>query len=124
GWQCMAKFGALLPMLHPEIDFLDRFQAAAKAGFKGVEYLFPHAYDKQALAERLKENDLVQVLHNLPAGDWDAGERGIACHPGRVEEFRQGVARAIEYAQALGCPQLNCLAGKMPADAEIGRAHG
>jgi len=119
----MPKFAANLSMLFTEIDFLDRFQAAAKAGFKGVEYLFPYAYDKQALAERLKENDLVQVLHNLPAGDWDAGERGIACHPGRVEEFRQGVARAIEYAQALGCPQLNCLAGKMPADADQATAH-
>ena len=119
----MPKFAANLSMLFTEIDFLDRFQAAAKAGFKGVEYLFPYAYDKQELAQRLQDNGLVQVLHNLPAGDWDAGERGIACHPDRVEEFRQGVARAIDYAHTLNCPQLNCLAGKVPAGVDTATAH-
>lgn len=119
----MPKFAANLSMLFTEIDFLDRFQAAANAGFKGVEYLFPYAYDKQELAKRLKDNGLVQVLHNLPAGDWEAGERGIACHPDRVEEFKQGVARAIEYAQALGCPQVNCLAGKIPTGVTPAAAH-
>ncbi|WP_276808083.1 hydroxypyruvate isomerase [Castellaniella defragrans] len=119
----MPKFAANLSMLFTEIDFLDRFEAAAKAGFKGVEYLFPYAWPKEELARRLRANGLVQVLHNLPAGDWDAGERGIACHPGRVEEFRQGVVRAIEYAQALGCPQLNCLAGKVPEGVDAAAAH-
>ncbi|MFV0282878.1 MAG: hydroxypyruvate isomerase [Castellaniella sp.] len=119
----MPKFAANLTMLFTEIDFLDRFQAAAKAGFQGVEYLFPYAYDKQDLARRLEDNGLVQVLHNLPAGDWEGGERGIACHPDRVEEFKQGVARAIEYAQALNCPQVNCLAGKVPAGVDTATAH-
>ncbi|HEX7388057.1 MAG TPA: hydroxypyruvate isomerase [Castellaniella sp.] len=114
----MPKLAANLSMLFTEIDFLDRFQAAAKAGFKGVEYLFPYAYDKQTLATLLKENGLVQVLHNLPAGNWDAGERGIACHPDRVDEFKDGVARAIDYAQALHCPKVNCLVGKTPAGAD------
>ena len=119
----MPKFAANLSMLFTELDFLDRFQAAAQAGFQGVEYLFPYACDKQELARRLQDNGLVQVLHNLPAGDWDAGERGIACHPGRVDEFRQGVARAIDYAQALACPQLNCLAGIIPAGVDAATAH-
>ncbi|MER1966604.1 hydroxypyruvate isomerase [Castellaniella sp. GW247-6E4] len=110
----MPKFAANLSMLFTEIDFLDRFQAAAQAGFKGVEYLFPYAYDKRELAARLRDNGLVQVLHNLPAGDWGGGERGIACHPGRGKAFQEGVDHAIEYATALGCPQVNCLAGKVP----------
>ncbi len=116
----MPKFAANLTMLFNEVDFLDRFEEAAKAGFKGVEYLFPYAYPAGQLSEQLAGNDLVQVLHNLPAGDWDAGERGIACHPDRVGEFQDGVGRAIEYATALGCVQVNCLAGVCPegTDAE------
>ncbi|MCW2236892.1 hydroxypyruvate isomerase [Azospirillum canadense] len=111
----MPKFAANLTMLYNELDFLDRFAAAAKDGFSGVEYLFPYAYDKNVLAERLKGNRLEQVLHNLPAGNWDAGERGIAILPDRVGEFQDGVGKAIEYAKTLGCPQLNCLVGKAPA---------
>ncbi len=111
----MPKFAANLTMLFNEVDFLDRFDAAAKAGFKGVEYLFPYAYDKQQLADKLKTLKLTQVLHNLPAGDWGKGERGIACLPDRVGEFQDGVGKAIEYATALGCKQLNCLAGIAPA---------
>ncbi|MCK7596095.1 hydroxypyruvate isomerase [Microbulbifer sp. CAU 1566] len=111
----MPKFTANLSMLFTEVDFLDRFKAAADAGFKGVEYLFPYDYSAQEIKQRLDENGLTQVLHNLPAGDWAAGERGIACHPDRVEEFRAGVAKAIEYATALGCKQVNCLAGIVPA---------
>lgn len=114
----MPKFAANLTMLFNEVDFLDRFDAAAKAGFRGVEYLFPYAYDKNSLAEKLKTYKLTQVLHNLPAGDWAAGERGIACLPSRVGEFQEGVGKAIEYATALGCKQVNCLAGIALRDAE------
>ncbi len=110
----MPRLAANLTMLYNEVDFLSRFEAAAQAGFRGVEYLFPYAFEKTELRDRLDENRLVQVLHNLPAGDWNAGERGIACHPDRVGEFRNGVERAIEYATALGCKQLNCLAGITP----------
>ena len=86
----MPKFAANLTMLYNEVDFLDRFDAAAKAGFQGVEYLFPYAYDRDALVERLQRNQLTQVLHNLPAGDWAAGERGIACLPEREAEDQEG----------------------------------
>ena len=108
----MPQFAANLTMLFTELPFMERFEAAAQAGFEAVEYLFPYAYPKEELAAALRANGLKQVLHNLPAGDWDAGERGIACHPDRVAEFRDGVARAIDYAKALGCPQVNCLAGQ------------
>jgi hydroxypyruvate isomerase len=83
-----------------------------------VEFLFPYACDKQELAARLRDNGLTQVLHNLPAGNWEQGERGIACLPDRTDEFRASVARAIEYAGTLGVKQLNCLAGKAPANAD------
>jgi hydroxypyruvate isomerase len=116
----MPRFAANLSMMFNEVDFLDRFAAAAKAGFKGVEYLFPYDYDKEQLTEMLESHGLRQVLHNLPAGDWDGGERGIACHPDRVSEFREGVGRAIEYANALGCGQVNCLAGIAPDGVEDG----
>ncbi len=114
----MPKFAANLTMLFTELPFLERFEAARAAGFRGVEYLFPYAFEKEALAERLDRCGLTQVLHNLPAGDWDKGERGIACHPGREAEFQDGVGRAIEYAKALGCRQLNCLVGVTPAGAD------
>ena len=113
----MPKFAANLTMLYNELPFMQRFEAAAKAGFKAVEYLFPYAFDKKELAAALKDNGLVQALHNLPAGNWEGGERGIACHPDRTGEFREGVAKAIDYATALGCPQVNCLTGKLPAGA-------
>ena len=119
----MPKFNANLTMLFNEVPFLDRFQAAAEAGFKGVEYLFPYAFAKDALAERLVKHGLVQVLHNLPAGNWEGGERGIACHPDRVGEFRDGVGRAIEYATTLGCKQVNCLAGIAPAGVDADKVH-
>jgi hydroxypyruvate isomerase len=112
----MPNFCANLTMLYNEHGFIDRFAAAAGAGFKGVEYLFPYEHDKDQLAEQLRKHGLVQVLHNLPAGDWGKGERGIACHPDRVGEFQDGVGRAIEYASALECRQLNCLAGLAPTD--------
>lgn len=119
----MPKFNANLTMLFNEVPFLDRFQAAAEAGFKGVEYLFPYAFDRDALAERLVKHGLVQVLHNLPAGNWEGGERGIACHPDRIGEFQDGVGRAIEYATALGCKQVNCLAGIAPANVDVDTVH-
>jgi hydroxypyruvate isomerase len=110
----MPRFAANLSFLWPELGFMERFGAAARAGFKGVEYLFPYDHPKDQIAEALTRHQLVQVLHNLPAGDWAGGERGIACHPDRVGEFQDGVGKAIEYATALGCRQLNCLAGLAP----------
>lgn len=118
----MPQFAANLTMLFNEHPFLDRFEAAANAGFKAVEFLFPYAYPVEEIRQRLQKHGLKLVLHNLPAGDWDAGDRGMACDPKRVDEFRAGVARGIEYATALGAPRLNCLAGKAPAgvgDAEL-----
>jgi hydroxypyruvate isomerase len=111
----MPKFNANLTMLFKEVDFLDRFERAARAGFKAVEFLFPYEWDKNELKGRLQDNNLHLVLHNMPPGQWAAGERGIACLPDRVTEFRDGVGRAIEYATALGCERLNCLAGIPPA---------
>ena len=111
----MTKLAANLTMLYNEVDFLERFDAAAQSGFTGVEYLFPYAYQREQLAERLQRNRLVQVLHNLPAGDWAAGERGIACHPDRVGEFQEGVGKAIDYARTLECKQINCLSGIAPS---------
>ena len=95
---------------------------AKAAGFSGVEYLFPYDFDKAELREQLDQHGLTQVLHNLPAGNWAAGERGIAILPDRVDEFRDGVARAIDYAKALDCRQLNCLVGIAPAGADPSRA--
>ncbi|HCS72136.1 MAG TPA: hydroxypyruvate isomerase [Rhodospirillaceae bacterium] len=111
----MPRFNANITMLFQEVDFMDRFQAAAKAGFKGVEYLFPYDYKAADLVDALKSNGLTQVLHNLPAGDWAKGERGLASLPDRKSEFQDSVGLAIEYATALGCPQVNCLAG-IPSD--------
>ena len=111
----MPQYAANLSMLFTERPFLERFEAAANAGFEAVEFLFPYAYAAADIRQRLDAHGLTLVLHNLPAGDWDAGERGIACHLDRVQEFRAGVELAIGYAQALGVGQLNCLAGKAPA---------
>jgi hydroxypyruvate isomerase len=111
----MPRFAANLSMLFTEAPFLERFALARAAGFDGVEFLFPYAYAKDQLQQALAQNHLTQVLFNLPPGDWDAGERGIACLPDRVAEFRAGVDQALDYAQALGCRQVNCLAGLRPA---------
>ena len=110
----MPKLCANLTLLYNEVPFLERFRAAAQSGFAGVEYLFPYAYPCELLTDLLGENGLVQILHNLPAGDWEHGDRGIACLPDRVGEFQESVGRAIEYASALGCKQVNCLAGIAP----------
>ena len=98
----MTKLAANLTMLFTELPFLERFGAAAKAGFKGVEFLFPYAEPKADLAECLAANGLTQVLFNLPPGHWDKGERGIACHPDRVSEFKEGVGQAIRVQLDLG----------------------
>jgi len=111
----MPRFAANLTMLFTEVPFLDRFARAAEAGFEGVEFLFPYDHPAREIRRRLDEHRLYLVLHNLPAGDWAAGERGIACHPDRVAEFRDGVGIALRYARELGVNQLNCLAGKAPA---------
>ena len=120
----MPKLAANLTMLFNEVGFLERFGEAARAGFKGVEFLFPYAFEAGQIAERLDANRLELVLHNLPAGNWEAGERGIACHPGRKAEFQDGVGKAIEYAKALGVKQLNCLVGIKPHDVTDGQAYG
>ena len=114
----MPRFAANLTMLFNELPFAERFAAAKAAGFTGVEYLFPYDFDKAQLREQLEAHGLTQVLHNLPAGNWAAGERGIAIMPDRAAEFRDGVFRAIDYAKALDCEQLNCLVGIAPLDAE------
>ncbi|MGJ5018950.1 hydroxypyruvate isomerase [Bradyrhizobium oligotrophicum] len=114
----MPRFAANLTMLFNELPFMERFAAAKAAGFSGVEYLFPYEFDKAELREQLARHGLTQVLHNLPAGNWAAGERGIAILPDRVDDFRDGVRRAIEYARALDCRQLNCLVGIAPDDAD------
>lgn len=114
----MPKFAANLSFLYPELDFLDRFEAAARDGFRAVEYLFPYPYEARELAARLKGNALQQVLFNAPPGDWDHGERGLACLPGREREFREAMTRAIVYAQALQCPRVHVVAGLAPAGAD------
>lgn len=114
----MPRFAANLSMLFTELDFHDRFRAAAQAGFKGVEILFPYAYDPNELARLLADNGLSLVLFDLPAGDWEGGDRGVACDPARTAEFRKSVAIAIDYARALSCPRVNCLAGKLPVSVD------
>lgn len=110
----MTKLAANLTMLFTELPFMERFEAAARAGFRGVEFLFPYAFHADQIADKLNAYQLDLVLHNLPAGNWEGGERGIACHPDRVGEFREGVEEAIRYAKVLGAKQLNCLAGIAP----------
>ena len=114
----MPRFAANLSMMYTEHDFLDRFAAAAADGFKGVEFLFPYAYAPEELARRLADNGLKQALFNAPPGDWDAGERGMSALPGREDEFRRSIARALDYAQALDCPHIHVMAGMVPAGAD------
>ncbi|MDP6342632.1 MAG: TIM barrel protein, partial [Alphaproteobacteria bacterium] len=110
----MPKFAANLTVLFTELDFPDRFQAAAAAGFPAVECLFPYVRGKAELADWLAAAGLEQVLINMPAGDWAAGERGLTCLPGRREEYRDGISRAIDYATALDCPNIHSVAGLAP----------
>ena len=108
----MPRFSINLSMLFGERPFLERFAAAREAGFRYVEYMFPYEHPAQSLKDLLEQNDLKQVLFNLPAGDWGAGDRGIAADPNRVDEFRQGIDRVLEYAEVLGVERINCLVGK------------
>ncbi len=113
----MPRFAANLSLLYPELPFLDRFEAAARDGFEGVEYLFPYEHPAEALAARLRAHGLQQVLFNAPPGDFAAGERGLACLPGRQDEFRSGIARALRYAKVLDCPRVHVMAGLVPQGA-------
>ena len=105
------KIAANLTMMFNEHEFMDRFAAAAHCGFEGVEYLFPYEYPAEAIREQLEAHGLKQILFDFPAGDWAAGDRGIAVQPDRVSEFQDGVGLAVEYAKILGCERLTCLAG-------------
>src|SRR5437660_10502518 len=116
----MPRFCANLTMLYNEHSFVDRLAAGRADGFSAVEFMFPYGFAKEQLADALRKDRLTLVLHNLPAGDWDAGERGIACLPDLIGEFQDGVGRAIEYAIALDCPQLYCLVGLTPAQTHGG----
>jgi hydroxypyruvate isomerase len=110
----MPDFAANLSTMFTELPFLQRFDAAARCGFSGVEFAYPEAVAEKELARRLRERDLTLVAFNLPAGNWEQGELGIACDPDRLLEFREGTRRAIDYASAAGCRLLNCLAGPVP----------
>ena len=114
----MPNFAANLSFLWTEVPFLDRFELAARAGFRAVEYHFPYVFAVEDIKARLDTFKLAPVLHNLSAGDPARGDFGIACVPGREAEFRCSVAQAIAYAQKLGTPRCNCLAGKLPIDAD------
>lgn len=118
----MPKFAANLSMLFTELPFLDRFAAAREAGFDAVEFLFPYAFDPDQIAERLHRHQLQLVLHNMPCGDWNAGDRGMACDPRRNDEFRAGVQLAIDFATELEVPRLHCMAGKVPHGLAFERA--
>ena len=114
----MPKFSANLSVLFCEVGLPERFDAAARAGFRAVEIQYPYAWDKADLAEAARRAGVEVVLINIPAGDHAKGDRGLGCLPSRVAELREGVARAIDYAAALGCKRMNCLAGVAPRDAD------
>ena len=107
----MINFSANLSMMFNEVNFFERFDLAKEYNFTGVEYLFPYEYQVEEIQSALEKNDLKQILFDLPAGDWDSGDRGIAVQPNRVGEFQDSVELAIEYAKALNCKRLTCLAG-------------
>lgn len=117
----MPKLAANLSMMFSEVDFLDRFAAAASCGFRAVEYLFPYAHSRDDLAARLSAYGLRQVLFNVAEGDWDKGERGIGGLPGREDEFRRAIETGLAYAGALGCPRLHVMSGLVPARTDPAR---
>jgi len=114
----MPKFAANLSWLFTDLDFMDRFAAAAAAGFRGVECLFPYEYAAADIAAQLAHNGLRQVLINAPPGDWDAGERGLGCLPGRRDDFRAAMERALDYATGIGCTRIHVMAGITPSGAD------
>ncbi|MDB5743826.1 MAG: Hydroxypyruvate isomerase [Polaromonas sp.] len=114
----MPRFAANLSMLYPELAFLDRFEAAARDGFRAVEFLYPYAFDAREIARRLQAHGLQQVLFNAPPGGREAGERGLACLPGHEAEFREGIAQALAYAAVLDCPRIHVMAGVLPEGCE------
>jgi len=119
----MPKFAANLSLMFNELSFLDRFAAARSAGFDAVEFLFPYAFEAEQILGRLRRYGLELALHNLPPGDWAAGDRGMACDPRRINEFQDSVGLALEYALDLGVKQLHCMAGKLPPNVPHERAH-
>jgi hydroxypyruvate isomerase len=118
----MPRFAANLSFLFQDRPFLERFGAAAAAGFQAVEYLFPYEHPADAIVSQLKQHGLQQVLFNLPPGDWAKGERGLAALAGREREFERGVSQALDYAKALGCPRVHAMAGVLPAEADLAKA--
>ena len=112
------KFAANLSFLYQDLPFLDRIAAAARDGFEGVEYLFPYDFPASEIKQRLSDAGIVQALFNAPAGDWAAGERGTASLPGRTDEFRAGIEKALDYAGVLGNTRLHVMAGLLPAGAD------
>jgi 2-dehydrotetronate isomerase len=114
----MPKFAANLTMMYTEHDFPARFAAAAKDGFRAVEFLFPYDYKAEELNQRLKDNNLIQALFNAPPGDWSKGERGIASLPGREDEFKQSIEKALQYATVLGNKKLHVMAGLLANEAQ------
>ena len=118
----MPKFAANLTLMYTEVPFMERFALAARDGFKGVEFLFPYDHDAKEIRRELLQYNLVPVLHNFPPGNWAAGERGIACLPERIDEFREGIELAISWAGIIGVKQLNCLAGIRPQELDEGLA--
>src|ERR1700739_2400816 len=120
----MPRFAANLTMMFNEVPFLDRFEAAAKAGFSAVEFLFPYSFPAEEIGKRLRANALTQALFNLPPGNWDAGEKGFAALPDRFADMQQGLRTALPYAQATGVKRLHLMAGMANrSDPKIGRAH-
>ena len=114
----MPQFAANLSFLYTDLPFPERFAAAARDGFRAVEYLFPYEHEAETLARLLKENGLQQALFNAPPGNWEAGERGLAALPGREAEFLQGIERALQYARTLHCPRIHVMAGLKPVTAD------
>lgn len=119
----MPQFAANLSMMYTEVPFLERFAAAARDGFTAVEYLFPYEHAPSDISTRLKDNQLTQALFNLPPGNWVAGERGMACHPGRESEFEASLSQAIDYAKATGCRRLHAMAGLIPQGVATEKLH-
>ena len=118
----MPRFAANLSMMFNEVPFLDRFAAAAKAGFEGVEFLFPYDFPAAEIRKRLKGEGLTQALFNMPPGDWANGERGLTSLPGRQSEFHEAVKRALDYAAELECRHVHCMAGIPGPDVAPGTA--